>query len=515
MIDLSILRLPVLCNEDLRALDFEAATEQGSGYLYMRRAAEFLFRKVCELRASGRWEHSCSLHPQASLPEPLRSLPVLIVAGRGNNGGDGIVLAELLHCAQIPYRLVLLYSPRDFRGEAAQAWDSFLGVQGIWTSWDSAWNNTPWGIVVDAIIGTGIRNKLSGIAEVAVRWMQDQAIPVLAIDAPSGCGMEDSGLYAAWTVLMGYPREDVFWETPGRYLGTWDVAPLDYPQSMVSRHLGEHRLFTLGAGALTALLPVRDAWVDKRLQGVVTLVAGSVGMTGAAILCTQSALRSGSGYVSLLAPAETHAILATRLTEAVLRNQDTTILAKCLAHSDAAGIGPGLSTVEASRDLVHWMLGNAQCPLVLDADALDVLAGESFWIGRAVQMPIITPHEREWLRLFGAEPGTAMTRVESVRRVAQELDCVVVLKGSPTLVADPSGDVYLCPCANSALAKAGSGDVLTGLVTSFRAQGADALQAALLGVWTHAQAGKILAEQKGERGALPTDLLDVIPEVLL
>ena len=511
----SLNRLPVFTVDQMRALDFEAASGQSDGYVYMQRAGEVLFRKVQELLFTGRWKDSCSLHPQGSLALSLRSLPVLIIAGRGNNGGDGVALARLLHCAQIPYRLILLHPPVSFHGEAARAWHSFEETGGLWSPWASEWNNQPWGLVVDAVIGTGMRNPLSEIAEVAVRWMQDQPSPVLAVDSPSGCYGETSALYATWTLLMGYPRLDACWEIPGRTMGTWDVADLHYPSYLAEKMVREHHIYTLGASAFISLLPKRDSWVDKRKQGVLTLVAGSAGMTGAAILCTQAAFRSGAGYVMLVAPTDTHNILANRLTEAVIRSQDTTVLEKCLSQSDALGIGPGLSTSDAARELVHWVIANADCPLILDADALTVLRGESFWIARARQTPIITPHEREWLRLFGTDPGNGMERIESVRNKASELGCVVVLKGTPTLIADPCGDIYLCPCANAALAKAGSGDVLTGLVTSFRAQGADALQAALLGVWTHARAGQILAECMGERGALPTDLLDVISETLL
>jgi len=186
-----------------------------------------------------------------------------------------------------------------------------------------------------------------------------------------------------------------------------------------------------------------------------------------------------------------------------------------LSRCDVGCVGPGLSTHNEAQLLVRQLCLNVDIPLIIDADGLNAFRGYAAVLRGLKHVPVLTPHEGEWDRLFRIPAGSGWSRVDALRSRATEFNCVIVLKGAPTLIGTPEGDVYVVPVANSGLATAGSGDVLAGVIASMRAQGASAVEAALLGTWMHARAGLWAVEAFGQRGALPSDLIDKFPQVLL
>jgi len=526
----------VLTVEQVRAMDADLIA-QGHGFSTMQKAANALFHKVVELLDSGEWKIPLSLRPpvRTTFPSGWNMRPVVILAGKGNNGGDGILLAIKLREAKRSIRLLLLEAPDKFQGDALKAWQLWQSAGGSSEPLsdskvlDSITGNSC-GLIVDALYGTGFRDRLTGLAADVVTRVRQSLCPVLSVDVPSGIKPStddnpDLCIKADWTLLLGYPRLDACCQYPGDWYGQWDFADLGYSDALLLQHAPGPQVRLLTFSQVAKLLPFRSQWGEKRSQGTVGLLAGSRGMTGAASLCAMSAMRSGAGMVHLASPSAEISVLASRLLEIVLHPQDSvngSLLASALANvvslfsrCNVGCVGPGLSTSNEVQLLVRQLCLESDIPLVIDADGLNAFKGYSAVLRGLKHIPILTPHEGEWDRLFRIPAGTGWARVDVLRSRATEFNCVIVLKGAPTLIGAPNGDVYVLPVANSGLAKAGSGDVLAGTITSMRAQGASELEAALLGTWIHARAGMLTVQTLGQRGALPSDLIEIIPQVLV
>ncbi|HSQ42975.1 MAG TPA: NAD(P)H-hydrate dehydratase [Fibrobacteraceae bacterium] len=525
--------ISVFSTDQVRQLD-AAANAAGLGQTLMRVAGEALCAKVLELLRQGSLESPVMLRPnrRTKWPEGWRTRSVLIFAGRGNNGGDGVALAAQLSEQKQPYDLILLHPAEEFRGEAKTIWESYQASGGqatVLTSLESL-SKMPsdrYGLIVDAMTGSGLKGPLQGLAVDVAKWIADQRFPVLSVDAPSGASALEEHptaphVVADWTLLMGFARMEGTREIPGEAYGQWTVAPLPYPQNLVQQFQDENSVLCITPSCLKDRLPPRHPWGDKRAQGVLCVVAGSRGMTGSAALCSQTALRAGAGMVHLACPTAELPTLGACLKEVVLHPQDSangSFLASALSgilrlltQSQACCVGPGLSTASESQSLVRQLVLDAQVPLIIDADGLNAFRGYAAMLRGLKHTAVLTPHDREWERLFRSPPGTGTARIAAVRAQAKEFSCVIVLKGTPTLVATPAGKVWMLPTANSGLAKAGSGDVLAGIIASLRAQGASAEDAALAGVWLHARAGLFGAESLGERSLLPSDLWQWLPQ---
>lgn len=515
----------MLPNDAMRQLDTDLA-KAGRGFAMMQIAAGALLDSVMRVLRKGSFDIPVQLRPGPTrkLPAGWNTRPVLILAGKGNNGGDGILLALKLLTQKIPCTLALVQAPEAYRNEAAQAMKLFLesGAKPIVldANADLPFRIQDVGLVVDALFGRGFHGELTGIEARLALWLQESALPVFAVDLPSGLAIR-----ADWTLILGSPDPSAALESPGDIYGQWDVHHLGIPQEFYSRYRKEDTLVYLQASRVARLLPSRNPWLDKKGQGILGVMAGSRGMTGAAVLCCQSAMRCGAGMVHLAGPAGELSGLSAQLVEVVIHPQDSvngTLQASALAgtlsmltRAHAACIGPGLSTLNEVQKLVRQLALEMTVPLVIDADGLNAFRGYAAMLRGLKETAILTPHDAEWERLFRSPAGQGEERVAALRANCKEYGCVIVLKGAPTLVGTPNGEVFVLPVANSGLAKAGSGDVLAGLISSFRAQGAGAIEAALLGVWVHARAGYLLATTKGARGMLPTDLIEMIPDVLL
>lgn len=267
-------------------------------------------------------------------------------------------------------------------------------------------------------------------------------------------------------------------------------------------------------------LPDRDVLAHKGDFGKILLLCGSRGYTGAAALAAMGSLRSGAGLVYLGVPESIYAIEAAKLTEPIVfplpddrgRLAETAIseIVKKLPNMDAVLIGPGLGQSEATRRVVVSVLQNADCPLVLDADGINLIAAHKDILRERTSPTILTPHAGEFARLTGSYPAD---RVRDAETVAQDLGCVMVLKGHETVITD-GWNTYLNPTGNPGMAVGGSGDVLAGIIVSLLGQGLPALEAAACGAWLHGAAGDICAAEIGQYGMLPTDMLAVLPRLL-
>lgn len=516
---------PVLSTSSMRELDAaskkflaeqqkESSTEQDvvqSGYTLMQEAGLALFKLV-----------------QAKSLEP-----VAVFIGSGNNGGDGLVLAKHLLQAGIKNTVFSLVPTNKFQNEAKLALKDFFKAGGQLYEVTELLDGFK--LVVDCMLGNGAKGELRTSFANAVQAINNSGLPVIAADAPTGYDSaahicNDICIHARETMLFGYPRLDAFVKEGGRAFGKTTVAKLSYPNKLVQQF--NEKVYLVTEDAIPQLLPERDEWGDKRTQGTALIIAGSKDMPGAAALCTEAALRSGAGLVTLATTEAIMPVLQTKLSEPVfcsleercgtLQPQHIPTIIKRAEHANAVAIGPGLSTNKETVKAVLELLTQLNKPTVIDADALNAIATlnengsasstatdnkAAIEFLQNMQAPaILTPHVREFARLFGNLPDS-FEIPNRLRSIATSTNKVILLKGAPTYIAAPDGNVYVIPVANSGMAKGGSGDVLTGIIVAFLAQGIGTAEAAVLGALLHQKAGRIAREELGAFSMLPSDII--------
>jgi NAD(P)H-hydrate epimerase len=565
--------MPVLSMEGMRALDKAAKEEMAkaagdgisavdAGYELMKQAGAALFQKVVEVLNRDAVCRGTGNADEMRAEIAPRSVAVFV--GGGNNGGDGLVLAKLLIEAGIPCMVYSLAAADKFQNEAKMALEDFTQAGGRLTMYSPGGTAPASGslsqagtapaprfagfdLIVDCMLGNGAHGELRELYAAAVRDIAASKVPVVAADAPTGYDSQEHVrrepcIHALETLLFGFPRLDAYTREGGPAFGEASVAPLGYPAGIVEQF--NENTFLATESLIPQTLPERDDWGDKRKQGCVMIVAGSGDMPGAAALCTQAALRSGAGLVTLASPEAVMPVLQAKLSEPVFVNlqdiagqdADSTddratalspahipqILEKA-KHNQALAIGPGIGSAECTRDTVIEILPQLSCPLVIDADALNAIAtlnktsaspasGASSFLFSLPAAAILTPHRREFERLFGALPTNDIDIPKMLRDIARNTKKVILLKGAPTFVAVPDGRVFVIPARNSGLAKGGSGDVLTGIITALLAQGTPAPEAAVLGALLHQKAGRIARTKMGAFSMLPSDVIDTLPQ---
>ena len=552
--------LPILSTEGMRALDKAAkealagdATAIEAGYDLMKQAGAALFKKVVEVLDG----YCGTVYRGAGDADEMRAeiapRSIAVFVGGGNNGGDGLVLAKLLIEAGIPCTTYSLAAADKFQNEAKMALEDFAQAGGKLIVYSQAGTapRTPrfanFNLIVDCMLGNGAHGELRELYAAAVRDIAASNIPIVAADAPTGYDSQEHVrrepcTRACETLLFGFPRLDAYTREGGPAFGEASVAPLGYPAGIVEQ--SSENTFLATEALIPQMLPERDDWGDKRKQGCAMIVAGSGDMPGAAALCTQAALRSGAGLVTLASPEAVMPVLQAKLSEPVFVNlqdiagqdADSTddratalspahipqILEKA-KHNQALAIGPGIGSAECTRDAVIEILPQIKCPVVIDADALNAIAtlnrtsaspasGAASFLHSIASAAVLTPHRREFERLFGALPTNDIDIPNLLRDIARHTKKVILLKGAPTFVASPDGRVFIIPAHNSGLAKGGSGDVLTGIITALLAQGLPACEAAVLGALLHQKAGRIAREKLGAFSMLPSDVIDALSQ---
>ncbi len=473
-------------------------------------------------------------------PAPADPL-VVILAGKGNNGGDGLVVARLLDGLGIRTRTFLLARGRELRGDAAANRVRLLrcrcplvevtGEEDLTGLADSLAGAD---LIVDGIFGTGFQGEARGLPARAIGLINRVprgAVPprVLAIDIPSGldgASGEAAGeaVRADWTVTMGLVKTGMVRGQGLELCGRITVADLGFPGDLVSEIESDREAIT--PADLRCLLRPRSPTSHKGDYGRLLIVAGSPGMTGAAALAAAAALRAGTGLVTVGVPAGLAPVLEGIFVEAMTlplpENPDGTLspeargpILEFCRGAGAAALGPGLSRNRATGRLVGELVRKCPVPLIVDADGLNLLARRRRALRKTRSSLILTPHPGEMLRLAGLEREELFSdREEAARNFARDYNLTLVLKGAGTLVAGPSGPLWINLNGNPGMAAGGSGDLLTGLIAGFRAQGFDDPDAARLGVFVHGAAGDRAARLRGMAGMIPSDLLEEIPAVL-
>jgi len=522
--------MEVFTVEGIRSLDKQAkAGDVEKGYALMRIAGKALFEAAVRmLKSDG-----------GAVAE---NRAVALFVGSGNNGGDGLVCGEFLIQAGIPCTLYSLGAPEKFKGEAALAFYDFQKEGGRLVPMDSPEKAANlkdldrYQLVIDCMLGTGGKGELREPYASIVRLINEAKAPVLSADVPTGFttagGCEQHAVHATQTLMFGAPRLEAFTAKGLPYFGKAEVAKLPYPENILKELSQGVHLMT--EGDIPKLLPRRDECGEKRDQGCALIIAGSKDMPGAAALCTQACLRSGAGLVTLASPSAVMPVLQAKMSEPVFvslegagtsngfaaanrfESQHVEKLLDCAKHVQAIAIGPGLSLNDETRRAVADFVTNCSVPMVIDADGLNALNEGVLQDIKAAT--ILTPHKREFVRLFGELPQDTADLRETCKLLkgkAEKFQKVVLLKGSPILIATPDGEIFVVPAANSGLAKGGSGDVLTGIITALLAQGVAPANAAVLGARLHQKAGEVAREKFGAFSMLPSDVIECLPQAFL
>ncbi len=460
----------------------------------------------------------------------------LVLCGKGNNGGDGFVIARHLANRGAQVHVILLGKGEDLKGDAR----TNFAVAGHMTgpsftlsevSDASGLQKIPDAdIVVDAIFGTGFTGEVTGIYLDAVELINSRHWFVAASDIPSGVSAADGrvanvAVHAALTVTMGLAKIGHYVGAGADHAGKVVVADIGIP-SRVLQFSGS-ACYRVHAPDVAAALPKRSRRAHKYSVGKVFVLAGSRNFTGAPAMCAHAALVSGAGAVVLGAPRSIQGTLGSKLTEVIVEPLDETVegtvaasaadaIRKRVEWADAVVIGPGLSRNAETDKLILSMVSTIVKPLILDADGLNAVATDTSVFGKRTGETVLTPHSGELGRLTGSGASQIeQSRVESARAAARRFGCVVVLKGAPTATADSKGDVYLNSTGNPGMATIGSGDVLTGVIAGLLAQGMTSIQAAYSSVFIHGLAGDLAASKLGERGLLALDILDHVPSAMV
>jgi len=503
--------LPILTPAENSALD-RASAERGVSVASLMEAAGWAVARVAVALAGGAYGRRA-----------------VVVCGKGNNGGDGLVAARCLERWGMGVTAVLMAPPGSLRDAAAANFHRFAGAGGRWRRFGAEVLTRELGradVVVDGVFGTGFRGAPEGEFARAIELINGCQADVVAVDIPSGIegetgAVRGGAVRASFTVTFGSLKPGLVFHPGAGYVGDLEVADIGFPPDLVRSDL-----WLVERHDAATLLPSRAPESHKRASGVVLVLAGSRAMTGAAVLATASAYRAGAGLVTLAVPQGILPVVEEAITEATFLPLPETDGGSASAEAwppvlerlggvDAVAVGPGLSTDPATVELVRRLVAECPVPFVLDADGLGAFAGRGADLAERRSEAVLTPHPGEFGRLTGLSSREVLEdRVGHARKAAAEFRCPVLLKGSRTVIACPDGTAYVNPTGGPYLATGGTGDVLTGAVGAFLARGLHPADAAILGAYAHGVAGRMAASELGE-GTVASDVAAQLPRALL
>lgn len=454
---------------------------------------------------------------------------VAVLCGRGNNGGDGFVVARTLLQRGIDASVFVVGSLGQVRGDAKTNLDILgrLGVTVVEIGDEQTWELhfseiSQCTLIVDAMFGTGLKSALAGMMETVVADVNASGIPIVAIDLPSGLSADTPHVIgdcidASMTVTLAAPKLPLVLPPGEDHAGDVVIADIGIPHDVIDG-LDGRVIELLTPEQLRDIVEPRTPDSHKGDFGRVTIVAGSRGKTGAAYLAAVGALRSGAGLVTVATPASVLPIVASMapefMTEALAESNDGTVVPKAIdrllnLRHDVIACGPGLGRGPGVAEFVRALLDRATVPLVLDADAITVLADDpGRLVGREERDVIITPHPGEMARLIGSSIDEVQAnRIDVAADFATTHRVYVVLKGHRTIIATPDGHVFINPTGNAGMATGGTGDVLTGTIAAWLGQLLDAEAACRLAVFLHGAAGDLAEAETGQVAMTATDVI--------
>jgi len=456
---------------------------------------------------------------------------IMILCGAGNNGGDGFVAARILaHRGYLVHVFLVGNIPQE--GEAALNYNilSNIGLEVIdlkdaETLWQAT-RDREYDLIIDALLGTGLKGEVRGLAEEAISFINSHEIPVLSIDIPSGLDSSSGKILgqvvdANVTITFGLPKVGLQVYPGCVYSGEVEVIDIGIPHYITEE--AETSAIMLEKNWAAQHYPFRSIEAYKGSCGRIFIVGGSRGMTGAPLLAAQAAFRSGAGVVTLGVPVSLNDIIEIKATEVIscplpestlglLGSAALGVIMERAQSNDFLVLGPGLGRGPEIEELVAEILKESSLPIILDADGINALPGPQILKDRRART-ILTPHYGEMARLLGVSKEEVLTApFEVARAFALQWEVILVLKGPHSLVALPDGNMYVNTSGNPGLATAGSGDVLTGVIAGIMGQNLSLTEAVAMGVYLHGKSGDLAVEQKGIYGINAGDLVEFLPQ---
>lgn len=505
--------MKVATAEQMREFDRRASEDFGvPSIVLMENAGRLVSEAVCEALGD------------------LNGKRVTIVAGRGNNGGDGFVAARYLRDAGAHVAVFLLGKPEDVGGDARAnldiLLDSGIAVRSI-TSAEEITTLPYSDAIVDAIFGTGLRGEVTALPADVIRAINAARKPVVAVDIPSGLDADTGAVLgvsieADCTVTFALPKIGLLTYPGAACVGKLVVGDIGIPKCLFE----EITVELVDEAMVASKLPARPPDAHKGTFGTAVVIAGSLGLTGAAAMASEAALRAGAGLSTLACAASLQDIMATKLTEVMTRGLPETDARSIssaavdptldlVEKGDSVTLGCGLGTHPDTCEFVHRLVKSVRKPMIIDADGLNALSKDIATLQGDHGDLVLTPHPGEMSRLLGTSTEAVQSnRMDAVKQAASRFHCVVVLKGARTLISEPSGKVFINPTGGPGLATGGTGDVLAGAIGGLLAQGLSQLDAAICGAFIHGRAGDISADELGAAGVIAGDVLRALPAAL-
>lgn len=446
-----------------------------------------------------------------------RNQDISIVCGRGNNGGDGLAVARMLHAANYKVKvLVLEYSDStslDFRTNLYK-YQQLSGAPIKFVYKDESLDLGECDVIIDAIFGTGLNRAVEGKFKEAIEIINASNKKVYAIDIASGLLADDHSVGIAveadHVLSFQLPKLAFMFPENQKAIHNWEIQSIGLVQDKIDSTSTKN--YYVDKALAQSLVLNRNKFDHKGNYGHACIVGGSHGMMGALILASSACMRTGSGLLSVQVPGCGYTIIQTKLPEAMVNNVsgDKRIdEIKTNPIIDAYGIGPGLGTHATTKEALSSFLKAHRSPMVLDADALNIIAANQELLNHIPEHSILTPHVKEFERLFG-RTATDFDRNRLQKLVSAKYKIYVLLKGAHSCSSTPSGECYFNSTGNNGMATAGSGDVLTGIITSLLTQGYDSEAACILGAYIHGLAGDHAAAQVGHRSLIASDIVNNI-----
>ncbi len=456
---------------------------------------------------------------------------IAVLCGSGNNGGDGFVIARELHNQGRNVEVFMTSVPSKLKGDAKTNYDIakkfgvpvFPVLKFLRTRLSGHY------LIVDALLGTGISQDVKGPLSDVIKKANRLSCPVMAVDIPSGISSDTgqvmgSAMKANVSVTFGLPKRGHLIYPGAEYTGRLFIEDIGFPASLINSDKMKINLFR--SDDAISLLPARTKSSHKGTFGHVLLIAGSRGKTGAALMAAKACLKAGAGLVTIGAPETVVNSLQSRVTEEMilpLNDKGNGTLSYTAADSikkfikargEVLVIGPGLSVDDELKTLVAEVVTHSKVPVVIDADGLNAIAGNTRVLKKCKSPLILTPHPGEMSRLEGLKKSTDKEGPDRVTRALSfsgKHRVHLVLKGVPTVTTTPEGTAFINSSGNPGMATAGTGDVLTGMIASFLAQGLPPAHASALGVYMHGNAADIVADKKGQESMVASDIIKELP----
>lgn len=451
--------------------------------------------------------------------------PVVVFAGPGNNGGDALAVARLLINEGYKVKTYLFNITNHLSDDCVLNRQRLLDGKHakdlieVTAKFDPP-ELTADMLVVDGLFGSGLNKPLAGGFASLVKYINQSPAKVVSIDVPSGLMSEDNTynvraniIHAYLTLTLHERKLSFLFGDAQQFIGKLKVLDIRLSPEYIQKTEAQYHV--LEENDIRSRLLHRDDFAHKGKMGNALIVAGSYGMAGAAVLATRACLRSGVGKVTAITPKKNYDIMQIAVPEAVLQmDHEETAFTEAVDTDgfDALGIGPGLGRQETTAIAMIAQIRRAQCPIVADADALNILASHRAWMQQLPKGIIMTPHPKELDRLTGSPANADYERLHRTCELAKSLQAYIILKGHNSALCLPNGNVFFNPTGNSGMATAGSGDVLTGIITTLLARGYHQQNACIVGMYLHGLAGDLAAKELGKESLVASDIIDHLPQ---